>query len=90
MPRVSTPRPQKQDRIVSITAAAPGWIARYTDDTNPNAFLEAPVAAWVVMQDDEGHTWVAGIEPSSEGWDGRPADEMGNFSCYARGEASTS
>lgn len=87
---MSTRRLQKQDRIVSIATAAPGWIARYTDDTNPNAFWEAPVAAWAVLEDEEGNTWVAGIEPSSEGWDGRPADEMSNFSCYARGEVSTS
>lgn len=44
------------------------------------------MAAWVVMEDGEGNTWVASVEPEpdGEGWDGRPADEMSNFGSYAR------
>lgn len=81
---VSTPprRPRRQDRIIAIAAAAPGWVARFVDDDAEDGMWVQAVPVWALMQDSDGRTWVAGIDAIGEGAGGRPCDEMGNFHDY--------
>jgi len=52
-------RPDDETRIVSITAAAPGWWAVWRDDAGE--VLE-PVPAWALVECD-GFRWVAPMVP---------------------------
>jgi len=80
---VSTPhRARPEDRIVAITSAAPGWVARFIDDQAEDEMWVQAVPVWALMQDTEGRTWVAGIDAIGEGTTGRPCDEVGNFHDY--------
>jgi hypothetical protein len=63
------------DKITQIVPAA-GYYAVYRegDETTYN-----PVAAWVVVEDENGLQRVDGIDPSRVGWDGSPCSHASEF-----------
>jgi hypothetical protein len=63
------------DKILHIVPAA-GYYAVHKegDETTYN-----PVAAWVVIEDEQGHQRVDGVDPSGIGWDGSPCSYASDF-----------
>jgi hypothetical protein len=56
------------DKIVCMVPAAGYYAAyRHDDDVTYN-----PVAAWIVIEDQQGHQRVDGVDPSGSNWDGSP------------------
>jgi hypothetical protein len=66
-------------KIMQLIPAAPGWFATYNDDGNR---IEAPVAAWALMEDDFGDRWIEGVDPAASGWGGSTVGDAGNFVEY--------
>ncbi|WP_214369267.1 hypothetical protein [Pseudonocardia sp. H11422] len=63
------------DKIVHIVPAA-GYYAHYRDGDEKSY---NPVAAWVVIEDEEGRQRVDGVDPSGTHWDGSPCSYASNF-----------
>jgi len=63
------------DRVVHMIPAA-GYYAVYKegDDLTYN-----PVAAWVVIEDQQGRQRVDGIDPSGSDWNGSPCSYQKSF-----------
>lgn len=63
-------------QYTGISTAAPGWFAVYHDGDGPD--LWEPVCAWVLVTED-GDSYVDGVDPTGEGWDGSACSEMSSF-----------
>jgi hypothetical protein len=42
-------------------AAAPGWKARFVDDTDPEGFRVVTLAVWALVENEDGTTEVVGV-----------------------------
>ena len=63
-------------KILSIAAAAPGWVAEFTQPDGSTSDMK--VAVWAVVVDDDGHR-VTGFSETDEGGFSTPDDVMANF-----------
>jgi hypothetical protein len=63
------------DKITHIVPAA-GYYAVYREG---DEMTYNPVAAWVVVEDENGGQRVDGIDPSGVGWDGSPSSCASEF-----------
>ena len=63
------------DTVVHMIPAA-GYYAAYQDG---DELTYNPVAAWVVIEDEEGRQRVGGIDPSGNDWQGSPCSERRSF-----------
>ncbi len=63
------------DKITQIVPAA-GYYAVYREGEE---LTYNPVAAWVVVEDENGLQRVDGIDPSGVGWDGSPCSHASEF-----------
>lgn len=66
------------DRIVQITAAAPGWWVLYQDDTG-GVPLREPVAVWALVERGPDDHYVTALNIEGEGADGTPVQNAGNY-----------
>ena len=67
------------DRVVQMIPAA-GYYAAYQ---NGDEITYNPVAAWIVVEDQQGRQRVDGIDPSGGNWDGsRAATPRTSWSSY--------
>ena len=66
------------DKIIHMVPAA-GYYAAYQhgDEVTYN-----PVAAWVVLEDQQGRQRVDGVDPSGVSWDGSPCSYAKDFVEY--------
>jgi len=64
------------DRIVQMVPAA-GYYAAYRDGDEELTYN--PVVAWIVLEDQQGHQRVDGVDPSGEKWDGSPCSYRKDF-----------
>ena len=63
-------------KILSIAAAAPGWVAEFTQPDGSTSNMK--VAVWAVVVDDDGHR-ITGFSETDEGGFSTPDDVMANF-----------
>ena len=63
------------DRCVQMIPAA-GYYAAYR---NGDGISYNPVAAWIVVEDQQGRQRVDGVDPSGVNWDGSPCSYAENF-----------
>jgi hypothetical protein len=63
------------DKITHIVPAA-GYYAAYREG---DEMTYNPVAAWVVVEDENGLQRVDGVDPSRVGWDGSPCSYASEF-----------
>ena len=63
------------DTVIHMIPAA-GYYAAYQDG---DKLTYNPVAAWVVIEDEQGRQRVDGIDPSGRDWDGSPCSSEKTF-----------
>ena len=63
------------DRCVQMIPAA-GYYAAYR---NGDGISYNPVAAWIVVEDQQGRQRVDGVDPSGGDWDGSPCSYAKDF-----------
>jgi hypothetical protein len=63
------------DKVVQMIPAA-GYYAAYRDGER---ISYNPVAAWVVIEDQQGRQRVDGVDPSGGNWDGSPCGYARDF-----------
>ena len=63
------------DRVVQMIPAA-GYYAAYQDG---DEITYNPVAAWIVVEDQQGRQRVDGVDPSGADWDGSPCSYAKDF-----------
>lgn len=63
------------DSVIHMIPAA-GYYAVYREG---DELRYNPVAAWVVIEDEQGRQRVDGIDPSGDDWQGAPCGEQKSF-----------
>lgn len=63
------------DKVVHMIPAA-GYYAAYRDGEK---ITYNPVAAWIVIEDQQGRQRVDGVDPSGSDWDGSPCSYEKGF-----------
>jgi hypothetical protein len=68
-------RMRSGDTVVHMIPAA-GYYAAYQEG---DELTYNPVAAWVVLEDQQGRQRVDGIDPSGKNWDGSSCSDQKGF-----------
>jgi hypothetical protein len=70
------------DRVVQMIPAV-GYYAAYQ---NGGETIYNPVAAWIVVEDQQGRQRVDGVDPTGGNWDGSPCSYAKGFVEFVYGD----
>lgn len=64
------------NRIVQLIAAAPNWWLHYSHPAVGE--FEGPVAAWALVETEDGIRFIEPVDPTGSGWDGDTVSSVSN------------